>query len=140
EEVEVYPPTPEFRGQANVNDPSTYWRAAEDPEAYWAERARQLKWTKPFTETLDWSNPPFAKWFADGELNVAANCLDRHVAAGLGERVAIHFEGEPGDTRTLTYAELTYEVKRAANMLTSLGVSAGDRVAIYMPMIPETVI
>ncbi|QZY53038.1 acetate--CoA ligase [Leucobacter tenebrionis] len=140
EEVEVYPPTPEFRAQANVNDPSTYWRAAEDPEAYWAERARQLKWTKPFTETLDWSNPPFAKWFADGELNVAANCLDRHVAAGLGERVAIHFEGEPGDTRTLTYAELTYEVKRAANMLTSLGVSAGDRVAIYMPMIPETVI
>ncbi|GAB2730636.1 acetate--CoA ligase [Nocardioides pakistanensis] len=140
EEVEVYPPTPEFRAQANVNDPSTYWRAAEDPEAYWAERARQLKWTKPFTETLDWSNPPFAKWYVGGKLNVAANCLDRHVAAGLGERVAIHFEGEPGDTRTLTYAELTYEVKRAANMLTSLGVSAGDRVAIYMPMIPEAVI
>jgi acetyl-CoA synthetase len=140
EEVESYPPSAEFRAQANVNDPSVYWRAAEDPEAYWADQARQLKWSKPFTEVLDWSNPPFAKWFADGELNVAANCLDRHVAAGIGDRAAIHFEGEPGDTRTLTYAELTHEVKRAANMLTSLGVSAGDRVAIYMPMIPETVI
>lgn len=135
-----YPPSDEFRAQANVNDPSVYWRAAEDPEAYWASRAQQLQWTKPFTETLDWSNPPFAKWFADGELNVAANCLDRHVAAGLGDRVAIHFEGEPGDTRSITYAELTHEVKRAANMLTSLGVEAGDRVAIYMPMIPEAVI
>ncbi|WP_024356511.1 acetate--CoA ligase [Leucobacter chironomi] len=140
EEVEVYPPSDEFRAQANVRDSSVYWQAAQDPEAYWAERARQLKWSKPFTEILDWSNPPFAKWFADGELNVAANCLDRHVAAGLGDRVAIHFEGEPGDTRTLSYAELTHEVKRAANMLTSLGVSAGDRVAIYMPMIPEAVI
>ncbi|WP_336990920.1 acetate--CoA ligase [Leucobacter sp. VD1] len=140
EEVEVYPPSEEFRAQANINDSSVYWQAAQDPEAYWAERARQLKWSKPFTEILDWSNPPFAKWFADGELNVAANCLDRHVAAGLGDRVAIHFEGEPGDTRSLSYAELTHEVKRAANMLTSLGVSAGDRVAIYMPMIPEAVI
>ncbi|UOQ56532.1 acetate--CoA ligase [Leucobacter allii] len=140
EGVETFPPADAFRAQANVNDPGVYWRAAEDPEAYWAERARQLAWSKPFTEILDWSNPPFAKWFQDGELNVAANCLDRHVAAGLGERVAIHFEGEPGDTRTITYAELTHEVKRAANMLTSLGVSAGDRVAIYMPMIPETVV
>jgi acetyl-CoA synthetase len=140
EEVEAYPPSAEFRAQANVNDPAVYWHAAQDPEAYWAERARQLKWSKPFTEILDWSNPPFARWFADGELNVAANCLDRHVAAGIGDRVAIHFEGEPGDTRTITYSELTHEVKRAANMLTSLGVSAGDRVAIYMPMIPETVI
>ncbi|QBE48594.1 acetate--CoA ligase [Leucobacter triazinivorans] len=140
EEPESYPPSAEFREQANVNDPSVYWRAAEDPEAYWAEQARRLTWTKPFSEVLDWTNPPFAKWFADGALNVAANCLDRHVAAGIGDRVAIHFEGEPGDTRTLTYAELTHEVKRAANMLTSLGVRAGDRVAIYMPMIPETVI
>ena len=135
-----YPPTDAFRAQANINDPAVYWRAAEDPDAYWAEQARQLHWTKPFTETLDWSNPPFARWFQDGELNVAANCLDRHLAAGLGDRVAIHFEGEPGDSRSITYAELTHEVKRAANMLTSLGVAAGDRVAIYMPMIPETVI
>ncbi len=139
-EVETYPPHPEFVAQANVNDPSVYWRAAEDPEAYWASRARDLQWTKPFTEVLDWSNPPFAKWFQDGELNVAANCLDRHVAAGLADRVAIHWEGEPGDTRTITYGELTYEVKRAANMLTALGVSQGDRVAIYLPMIPEAVI
>ncbi|MBK0422345.1 acetate--CoA ligase [Leucobacter sp. CSA2] len=140
EDPTTYPPTAEFREQANINDPSIYWRAAEDPEGYWAEQAQKLSWTKPFTEILDWSNPPFAKWFQDGELNVAANCLDRHVQAGLGDRVAIHFEGEPGDTRSITYAELTHEVKRAANMLTSLGVEPGDRVAIYMPMIPETVI
>ena len=139
-EVETYPPSAEFRANANLNDPSIYWKAAEDPEAYWAEQARTLQWSTPFTEVLDWSNPPFAKWFADGELNVAANCLDRHVAAGIGDRVAIHFEGEPGDSRSLTYGELTHEVKRAANMLTALGVKAGDRVAIYMPMIPETVI
>ena len=139
-EVETYPPSAEFKAQANINDSAVYWRAAEDPEAYWAEQARTLQWTKPFTETLDWSNPPFAKWFQDGELNVAANCLDRHIAAGHADRVAIHFEGEPGDTRTITYGELTHEVKRAANMLTALGVEQGDRVAIYMPMIPETVI
>ncbi|WP_416445294.1 acetate--CoA ligase [Leucobacter sp. HNU] len=139
-DTETYPPSPEFAAQASVNDSSVYWRAAADPEAYWAEEARKLQWKQPFTETLDWSNPPFAKWFADGTLNVAANCLDRHLAAGLGDRVAIHFEGEPGDTRTITYAELTHEVKRAANMLTSLGVQQGDRVAIYMPMIPEAII
>ncbi len=138
--AETYAPSPEFREQANVTDPSVYWKAAQDPEGYWAEQAQNLQWTKPFSEVLDWTNPPFAKWFQDGELNVASNCLDRHVAAGNGDRVALHFEGEPGDTRTLTYAELTHEVKRAANMLTSLGVAAGDRVAIYMPMIPETVI
>ena len=140
EPAETYPPSPEFQAQANVHDSSVYWKAAQDPEGYWAEQAESLQWSKPFTEVLDWTNPPFAKWFQDGELNVAANCLDRHVTAGNGDRVALHFEGEPGDTRTLTYAELTHEVKRAANMLTSLGVVAGDRVAIYMPMIPETVI
>ncbi len=139
-EVETYPPSAEFKAQANLSDPAIYWQAAEDPEAYWAEQARKLHWTKPFDDVLDWSNPPFAKWFQDGELNVAANCLDRHVAAGLADRVAIHFEGEPGDTRTITYGELTHEVKRAANMLASLGVEQGDRVAIFMPMIPETVV
>ncbi len=139
-EVESYPPSAEFKAQANLNDPAVYWKAAEDPQGYWAGRARELQWTKPFTEVLDWSNPPFAKWFQYGELNVAANCLDRHVAAGIGDRVALYFEGEPGDTRTYTYGELTHEVKRAANMLTALGVEQGDRVAIYMPMIPETVI
>ena len=139
-DTETYPPSAEFRAQASQNDPSIYWRAAEDPEAYWADEARTLQWSRPFTEALDWTNPPFAKWFADGTLNVAANCLDRHLAAGLGDRVAIHFEGEPGDTRSITYAELTHEVKRAANMLTSFGVKQGDRVAIYMPMIPEAII
>ena len=137
---EVFPPSAQFAENALRNDPAVYWRAAEDPEAFWADQAKQLAWSKPFTEILDWSNPPFAKWFQDGELNVTVSCLDRHVTAGLGDRVAIHFEGEPGDTRTITYAELTSEVKRAANMLTSFGVREGDRVAIYMPMIPETII
>src|SRR5699024_8997998 len=88
----------------------------------------------------DWSNPPFAKWFDDGKLNVAYNCLDRHVEAGNGDRVAIYWEGEPGDTRTITYAQLTEDVKRTANVLTELGIGTGDRVAIYLPMIPEAVV
>src|SRR5690606_2753219 len=92
------------------------------------------------TQVVDWTNPPFAKWFDDGELNVAYNCLDRHVEAGNGDRVAIHWEGEPGDSRRITYAELTDEVKRTANVLADLGVGRGDRVAIYLPMIPEAVI
>lgn len=100
----------------------------------------RLAWAKEPTETLDWSNPPFAKWFADGTLNVAYNCVDRHVEAYHGDRVALHFEGEPGDTRAVTYAELKDEVSRAANALTALGVQVGDRVAVYMPMIPETVV
>ncbi|HAQ59510.1 MAG TPA: acetate--CoA ligase [Microbacterium sp.] len=117
-----------------------YARAAEDREGFWADQARELlHWSKPFTSTLDWSNPPFAKWFGEGELNVAYNCLDRHVEAGNGDRVALHWEGEPGDSRRITYAELTDEVKRVANVLEGLGVEAGDRVAIYLPMIPEAV-
>src|SRR5690606_27485839 len=103
-------------------------------------QARELHWHRPFTQTLDWSEAPFAKWFADGALNVAYNCLDRHVEAGNGDRVAIHWEGEPGDSRTITYAELTAEVKRAANALKALGLQQGDRVAIYLPVIPEAVI
>lgn len=139
-QTEVYAPDPAFRAAANQNDPSIYVRAAQDPEAYWAEQARTLNWTKPFTEILDWSNPPFAKWFADGELNVAANCLDRHIDAGIGDRIAFYFEGEPGDSRAISYAELTREVKRTANMLTALGITQGDRVVIYMPLIPEAII
>ena len=123
-----------------VAGPELYERAAADRLGYWAERARELHWHKPFETVLDWSNPPFAKWFADGELNVAYNCLDRHVIAGRGDRVAIHWEGEPGDTRTITYAELTAQVKRAANAFAALGVGQGDRVAIYLPMIPEAVV
>ncbi|WP_223694392.1 acetate--CoA ligase [Leifsonia poae] len=135
-----FAPSEEFAA-TSVASPALYERAREDRLGFWADQARELiHWHKPFTRTLDWTNPPFAKWFDDGELNVAYNCLDRHVLAGNGDRVAIHWEGEPGDSRSITYAELTSEVKKAANLLTSLGVKAGDRVAIYLPMIPEAVI
>ncbi|GGR20965.1 acetate--CoA ligase [Agromyces mediolanus] len=140
EEIRRFRPSPEFAAQA-VADESLYRRAAEDRLGFWAEQARELiQWETPFTEVLDWTNPPFARWFGDGRLNVAANCLDRHVDAGYGDRVAIHWEGEPGDSRSLTYAQLTDEVKRAANVLAGLGIAQGDRVAIYLPMIPEAVV
>ncbi|TAL45114.1 MAG: acetate--CoA ligase [Salinibacterium sp.] len=139
-ESRLFPPSNDFAA-TSVASPELYERAAADRLGFWAETARELlHWHKPFTETLDWSNAPFARWFGDGELNVAYNCLDRHVEAGNGDRVAIHWEGEPGDSRTLTYAELTTEVKRAANALTALGIGQGDRVAIYLPLIPEAVI
>ncbi|MDJ0347992.1 acetate--CoA ligase [Cryobacterium sp. PH29-G1] len=135
-----FAPTPEFAAQTTAT-PDLYTEAQKDPVAFWADQARNLlHWHKPFTKTLDWTNPPFAKWFEDGELNVAYNCLDRHVLAGNGDRVALYFEGEPGDSRSYTYAELTTEVKKAANVLLGLGVTAGDRVAVYLPMIPEAVI
>ncbi|MEU6857989.1 acetate--CoA ligase [Glycomyces sp. NPDC046736] len=138
-EERTFPPAPEFTRTANVTA-AAYEEAAADRLAFWETQARRLDWAKDWDRVLDWDNPPFAKWFTGGELNVAANCLDRHVEAGLGERVAIHFEGEPGDTRAVTYAELLDEVKRAANALTDLGVEAGDRVVIYMPMIPEAAV
>lgn len=135
-----FAPTAEFAAAATAT-PQLYTDAAADRLGFWADQARDLlHWHTPFTKTLDWSNPPFAKWFEDGQLNVAYNCLDRHVLAGNGDRVALYWEGEPGDSRAITYAELTAEVKRAANVLTKLGVKAGDRVAIYLPMIPEAVI
>ncbi|WP_189136077.1 acetate--CoA ligase, partial [Wenjunlia tyrosinilytica] len=134
-----FEPPAELAAHANVTA-QAYARAEADRLGFWAEQAERLSWTTTPRQTLDWSNPPFATWFADGELNVAHNCVDRHVHAGLGDRVAIHFEGEPGDTRTLTYAQLQTEVARAAHTLTALGVHPGDRVAIYMPMIPETVV
>ncbi|PWI41243.1 acetate--CoA ligase [Streptomyces sp. ICBB 8177] len=134
-----FPPPPELAAAANVTS-EVYQRAAADRPAFWAQQARRLSWATEPKQTVDWSNPPFAKWFADGELNVAYNCVDRHVEAGLGDRVALHFEGEPGDTRDLTYAQLKDEVCKAANALTGLGVEKGDRVAIYLPMIPEAVI
>ncbi|MFB7895940.1 acetate--CoA ligase [Streptomyces xiamenensis] len=134
-----FAPPAEVAADANVTA-GAYAEAAEDRLGFWAEQARRLSWQSEPTEVLDWSNPPFAKWFADGKLNVAYNCVDRHVEAGNGDRVAIHFEGEPGDSRSLTYAELLREVSRAAHALTELGVQAGDRVAIYLPMIPETVV
>ena len=138
-ETRRFAPNPEFAA-TRVAGPELYDKAAQDRLAYWAERARDLHWHKPFETVLDWSNPPFARWFGDGQLNVAYNCLDRHVLAGNGDRVAIHWEGEPGDSRSITYGELTAEVKRAANAFAALGVGQGDRVAIYMPAIPEAVI
>jgi acetyl-CoA synthetase len=134
-----FPPTPEFVATA-IATPALAEAAAADRLGYWADQARQLHWHTPFTQTLDWSNAPFAKWFADGTLNVAYNCLDRHVLAGNGERIAFHWEGEPGDTRSFSYAELTAEVKKAANALASLGVVQGDRIAVYLPVVPEAVI
>ncbi len=135
-----FAPSEEFAANAVVTA-AEYADAGTDRPAFWARQARGLlSWSKDFTQTLDWSNPPFAKWFVGGELNAAYNALDRHVEAGRGDRVAIHFEGEPGDTRTYTYAELTTEVKKAANAFEALGVAKGDRVAVYLPMIPEAVI
>jgi acetyl-CoA synthetase len=134
-----FPPPPELAAQANVG-PDVYERADADRVGFWEEQARRLDWVEPWDQALDWSNPPFAKWFVGGKLNVAVNCVDRHVDAGHGEQVAYHWIGEPGDTRTITYAELKDEVCRAANALIELGVQAGDRVAIYLPMIPEAVI
>lgn len=139
EHPEAYPPSAEFTADANV-DAGIYQRAEQDPEAFWAEQAGRLHWHRPWTQVLDWSQAPVAKWFVGGELNVAYNCVDRHVLDGHGDQVAIHFEGEPGDSRSITYAELLDEVGRAANYLTELGLVAGDRVAIYMPMIPEAIV
>jgi len=139
-EEQTFEPSAEFAAQANATA-ALYDEAAADRLGFWAEQARELiSWDTDFTDTLDWSDPPFARWFVGGKLNVAYNCVDRHVEAGHGDRVAIHFEGEPGDTRTITYADLQREVSRAANALAALGVVQGDRVAIYLPMIPEAVI
>jgi len=139
-ETRRFPPTPEFAANS-VAGAGLYEAAKADRVGFWADQARELlHWHKPFTSILDWSNAPFAQWFADGELNVAYNCLDRHVLAGNGDRIAIHWEGEPGDSRSISYAELTTAVKRAANVMAALGVGQGDRVAVYMPVIPEAVI
>ncbi|OBJ47188.1 acetate--CoA ligase [Mycobacterium sp. 1423905.2] len=135
-----YPPPERFAEQANARA-ELYQEAEEDRLAFWAKQADRLSWAKPFDEVLDWSDPPFAKWFVGGQLNVAYNCVDRHVEAGHGDRVAIYWEGEPADDRrTLTYADLLTEVSKAANAITDLGLVAGDRVAIYLPLIPEAVI
>jgi acetyl-CoA synthetase len=134
-----FEPSKEFVANA-IATPELYEQAKADRLEFWADQARKLHWHKPFTQTLDWSNAPFAKWFHDGELNISYNCLDRHVEAGWGKRVALFFEGEPGDTKVYTYLDLLIEVKKAANLLLKLGIEPGDRVAIYMPMIPEAII
>src|SRR4051812_5081905 len=139
-ETRHFDPPDELAAHANVTA-DAYEQAAKDPLAFWAEQAERISWAEPFEEVLDWSNPPFAKWFVGGKLNAAYNCVDRHVEAGKGDKVAFHWVGEPeDDTRTITYADLKDEVSRAANALLELGVQTGDRVAIYMPMIPETVV
>jgi len=136
-ENRLFPPSAEFKGNALTSDDSLYREADADYEAFWARQARELlTWNSDFTTTLEWELP-FAKWFVGGTLNVSENCLDRHVANGIGDRVAYLWEGEPGDTRTITYADLLEEVKKFANVLKGLGLKKGDRVAIYMPMIPE---
>ena len=136
-EDRTFPPSPEFVAQANAADRSLYDEAEADYEAFWARQARELlTWDKDFDTVLEW-DLPFAKWFIGGELNVTANCLDRHVNGGRGDKVAYYWEGEPGDTRTITYAELLTDVKKFANVLKGLGLEKGDRAAIYMPMIPE---
>ena len=134
-----FPPPADFVKNAVASD-KLYKEAKKDRLAFWAKQSKELlHWHKPFTRTLDWSDAPVAKWFDDGELNVAYNCLDRHVLAGNGDRVALYAEGEPGDQRVYTYAELTTEVKKLANVFLSLGITAGDRIAVYLPHLPEAV-
>jgi acetyl-CoA synthetase len=133
------PPT-HFIGRETVNGASLQARAELDPDAFWAEQARELHWDQPFTTVLDDSNPPFYRWFTDGTLNVSYNCLDRHVKAGRGNRVAFHWAGEEGEQRTITYAELHRDVQRLANALKKLGIGKRDVVGIYLPMIPEVVV
>ena len=135
-EGRVFEPSPEFTARAVASDPRIYERADEDFEAFWAEQAERLTWFKEWDTVLDWQ-PPWVKWFVGGTLNASYNCLDRHVENGGGDKVAYHWEGEPGDTRTITYAELLDEVKRFANVLKGLGVQKGDRVALYLGMVPE---
>ena len=135
-----FPPSPEFQRDALVTGTFMYDEAREDDEGFWARQAASLlTWSKEWDTICEWELP-FAKWFVGGELNVSYNCLDRHVLAGNGDKVAFHFEGEPGDTRTVTYADLLDETQRFANVLKSLGVEKGDRVNIYLPMIPEAAI
>jgi len=136
-ESRSFPPSDEFAAQANATE-DWYRRAESDREAFWTEQAERLHWHQRWDQVLDWQTP-FARWFVGGKLNVAYNCVDRHVEDGHGEQVAFHWEGEPGDTRTITYADLRREVCKAAIALIELGVQAGDRVAIQLPMIPEAV-
>jgi acetyl-CoA synthetase len=139
QENRKFEPSDAFRAAALLNDPGVYLRAAADPEAYWAEQAKTLEWIRPYERVLAW-DPPHAKWFVGGTLNVSVNCVDRHIRTPRRNKAALVFEGEPGDRRTLTYWDLYVAVNQFANVLRSLGVKKGDRVAIYLPMIPEAVI
>src|SRR5215213_1646326 len=139
-EQETFPPPDEFRERALYSDPAVYEQAEADPEGFWAEQAEALHWFQKWEQVLDWSNPPFAKWFVGGKLNASYNCLDRHVEAGRGDRVAFYWRGEEGEERTVTYADLLRDTKRLANVLKERGIGAGDVVGIYLPMIPEVAV
>ncbi|MES2178970.1 MAG: acetate--CoA ligase [Gemmatimonadota bacterium] len=139
QEHRKFEPSAEFRSAANDSTPEIYERAAADPEAYWAEQAKSLEWISPWTQVLDWK-PPHAEWFVNGKLNVSVNCVDRHIKGARRNKAAFVFEGEPGDRRTLTYWDMYVAVNQFANVLKSLGVKRGDRVAIYLPLIPEAAI
>jgi acetyl-CoA synthetase len=138
-EDRTFPPPAHWRAHARITDPDVYARAAADPEAFWAMFASELDWIQPWTKVLDWQ-PPYAKWFVGGKLNISANCLDRHVKTAHRNKAAILWEGEPGDRRTLTYFDLHRQVCQFANVLKGLGVNRGDRVALYLPLIPELAI
>ncbi|HEY0278186.1 MAG TPA: AMP-binding protein, partial [Solirubrobacterales bacterium] len=140
-EIEKFEPPAEFRERANWSDPAIYEEAAADPVAWWTARSKELlDWDVEPTEGLNDSDPPFYKWFEDGRINASAQCLDRHVAAGFGDRVAYHWRGEEGEERDVTYADLHRDVQRFANALKGLGVEKGDVVGIYLPMIPEVAV
>src|SRR5438552_4374320 len=135
-EERAFPPPPAFRERAVANDPAIYARAAADPEAFWSGLAKELEWIQPWTKVLEW-DPPHAKWFVGAKLKASENCVGRHARGARRDKTAIVWEGEPGEVRNLTYAELWADVNRVANALRALGVEKGDRVAIYLPMVPE---
>src|SRR5215217_6596012 len=139
QEHRSFPPSTAFRAQALVRDAGVYERADRDPEAFWAGFASELEWIRPWKQVLDWQ-PPHAKWFVGGALNASVNCVDRHARSARRNKAAIIWEGEPGDRRTLTYFDLYRQVSMFANVLKSLGIVKGDRVAIYLPLIPELAI
>ena len=137
---ETFSPSSEFASHAVISDPEIHEKANSDPEGFWAEQAETLDWAQKWDQVLDWSNPPFAKWFVGGKLNVAYNCVDRHVEAGRGDRVAFHWRGEEGEERDVTYADLHRDVQRCANALKERGIGPGDVVGIFLPMIPEVAV
>ena len=139
-EDRVFEPSAEFRAHANIRDTAAYERAERDYEGFWATFASELEWSRPWSKVLDWTNPPYAKWFVGGRINASVNCVDRHIRGPRRNKAAIIWEGEPGDRRTLTYFDLYRQVSAFANVLRSLGVKKGDRIAIYMPLVPELAI
>src|SRR6266446_9124602 len=139
QEDRLFRPSAAFKKQANLSDPRVYEKAARNPEAFWASQAKELVWDRRWRKVLAWE-PPHARWFVGGRLNASVNCLDRHLETEIRNKAAIVWEGEPGETRTLTYGQLHREVSKFANVLKSLGARKGDRVTLYLPMIPELAI